>query len=206
MNKRWILKKLNSFPLRLLTSLLTLTRKLSLQLSPFSGKLRDCALFWPTGTSWTPLEKKEQQVIDLLIRPQAQQTTGTRDTRIPPGYFQFCLKCVLEKFMFYIQPTEILLLFPQFSHFNFFQNTLYFGLKTILGNLTISFALLKFNFVITFFVKPASLVSTFPLRGTELFSDWLKFTHADAETLRRFLFRVSVMVWGDLKRKILSIL
>ena len=39
-----------------------------------------------------------------------------------------------------------------------------------------------------------------PPRKSELVSDWLKFTRARVKTLRRFLFRISIMVWeGGIK-------
>ena len=34
-------------------------------------------------------------------------------------------------------------------------------------------------------------------RGSELFSDWLKFTRTWAKPLRRWLFRISIKVWGS---------
>ena len=39
-----------------------------------------------------------------------------------------------------------------------------------------------------------------PPHRSELVSDWLKFTRAWVKTLRRLLFRISIMVWRDLNQ------
>ena len=39
-----------------------------------------------------------------------------------------------------------------------------------------------------------------PPRRRELVSDWLKFTRAWVKTLRRLIFRISIVVWGELNQ------